>query len=182
MFGNLSQIKDVRRFVMQHKGVRRSLPLLLSSDPQSLTPALCFFVSVEQFVITLLDSKSPDVCFSACGVLINLSADPDNRAMLSAEGAVQKLVDCLRDFGPQDWHLAAVVCQTLWNCSLDGELQRAQELLEILELYTDREALQWPSEDGVRQVQEARWELLFVPVAERLRQRLRIEDTTGIIQ
>lgn len=90
VFGNLSQIKDVRRFVMQHKGVRRSLPLLLSSDPQSLTPALCFFVSVEQFVITLLDSKSPDVCFSACGVLINLSADPDNRAMLSAEGAVQK--------------------------------------------------------------------------------------------
>ncbi|XP_683582.4 armadillo repeat-containing protein 2 [Danio rerio] len=156
VFGNLSQIKDVRRFVMQHK--------------------------VEQFVITLLDSKSPDVCFSACGVLINLSADPDNRAMLSAEGAVQKLVDCLRDFGPQDWHLAAVVCQTLWNCSLDGELQHAQELLEILRLYTDREALQWPSEDGVRQVQEARWELLFLPVAERLRQRLHIENTTGIIQ
>jgi len=45
----------------------------------------------------------------------------------------------------------------------------------------DRGALQWPSDDGVRQVQEACWELLFLPVAERLRQRLHIEDTTGII-
>uniref|UniRef100_A0A8C2J5S1 Armadillo repeat containing 2 n=1 Tax=Cyprinus carpio TaxID=7962 RepID=A0A8C2J5S1_CYPCA len=153
VFGNLSQIKDVRHFIMQHKG----------------------------YVVTLLDSKTPDVCFSACGVLINLSADPDNRAMLRAEGTVQKLIDCLRDFGPQDWHLAAVVCQTLWNCSLDGELQHAEELLEILWLYTDRGALQWPSDGGVRQVQEACWELLFLPVAERLRQSFHIEDTTVII-
>ncbi|XP_067240117.1 armadillo repeat-containing protein 2 isoform X1 [Chanodichthys erythropterus] len=156
VFGNLSQIKDVRHFIMQHK--------------------------VEQFVITLLDSKNPDVCFSACGVLINLSADPDNRAILRVEETVQKLIDCLRDFGPQDWHLAAVVCQTLWNCSLDGELQHSQKLLQILWLYTDRGSLQWPSDDGVRQVQEACWELLFLPVAERLRQRLHIEGTTGIIQ
>uniref|UniRef100_A0A671NVK1 Armadillo repeat-containing protein 2-like n=1 Tax=Sinocyclocheilus anshuiensis TaxID=1608454 RepID=A0A671NVK1_9TELE len=153
VFGNLSQIKDVRHFIMQHKG----------------------------YVVTLLDSKTPDVCFSACGVLINLSADPENRAVLRATGTVQKLIDCLRDFGPQDWHLAAVVCQTLWNCSLDGELQHTRELLEILRLYTDRGALQWSSDDGVRQVQEACWELLFLPVAERLRQRFYIEDTTSII-
>ncbi|XP_043075220.1 armadillo repeat-containing protein 2 isoform X2 [Puntigrus tetrazona] len=155
VFGNLSQIKDVRHFIVQHK--------------------------VEQYVVTLLDSKTPDVCFSACGVLINLSADPDNRAMLRATGTVRKLIDCLRDFGPQDWHLAAVVCQTLWNCSLGGELQHTQEMLEILRLYVDRGALQWPSDDGVRQVQEACWELLFLPVAERLRQRFYIEDTTGMI-
>uniref|UniRef100_A0A8C1L8Q1 Armadillo repeat containing 2 n=1 Tax=Cyprinus carpio TaxID=7962 RepID=A0A8C1L8Q1_CYPCA len=148
VFGNLSQIKDVRHFIMQHKG----------------------------YVVTLLDSKTPDVCFSACGVLINLSADPENRAMLRATGTVQKLIDCLRDFGPQDWHLAAVVCQTLWNCSLDGELQHTQELLEILRFYTDRGALHWPSDEGVRQVQEACWELLFLPVAERLRRRFYIED------
>ncbi|XP_051501667.1 armadillo repeat-containing protein 2 isoform X1 [Myxocyprinus asiaticus] len=150
VFGNLSQIKDVRHFIMQHK--------------------------VHQFVVTLLDSKNPDVCFSACGVLTNLSADPENRAILRDEGTGQKLIDCLRDFGPQDWHLASVVCQTLWNCSLDGELQHSQELLEILNLFTDRGAFQWPSNDGVRQVQEACWELLFLPVAERLKQRLHCED------
>ncbi|XDV42327.1 hypothetical protein PO909_011007 [Leuciscus waleckii] len=64
VFGNLSQIRDVRHFIMQHK--------------------------VEQFVVTLLDSKTPDVCFSACGVLINLSADPDSRAALRVEGTIQK--------------------------------------------------------------------------------------------
>ncbi|KAI7799789.1 putative armadillo repeat-containing protein 2 [Triplophysa rosa] len=144
VFGNLSQIKDVRRFIVQHK--------------------------VHQFVVTLIDSKNPDVCFSACGVLINLSADSENRALLRVEGTTQKLIDCLRDFGSQDWHLAAVVCQTLWNCSLDGEMQHSEELLKILRLYTDRGLLQWPSNDGVRQVQEACWELLFLPVAERLRQ------------
>ncbi|KAK7150199.1 hypothetical protein R3I93_011455 [Phoxinus phoxinus] len=154
VFGNLSQIRAVRRFIMQHR--------------------------VEQFVVTLLDSKTPDVCFSACGVLINLSADPDHRAALRAEGTTQKLMDCLRDLGPRDWHLAAVVCQTLWNCSLDGEMQHSQKLLEILQLYTDKGALQWPSDDGVRQVQEACWELLFLPVAESLRQRLHVEDTPGI--
>ncbi|XP_056620116.1 armadillo repeat-containing protein 2 isoform X2 [Triplophysa dalaica] len=154
VFGNLSQIKDVRRFIVQHK--------------------------VHQFVVTLLDSKNPDVCFSACGVLINLSADSENTALLRVEGTTQKLIDCLRDFGSQDWHLAAVVCQTLWNCSLDGEMQHSEELLKILRLYTDRELLQWPSNDGVRQVQEACWELLFLPVAERLRQRLHVEDITGI--
>ncbi|KAA0708520.1 Armadillo repeat-containing protein 2 [Triplophysa tibetana] len=154
VFGNLSQIKDVRRFIVQHK--------------------------VHQFVVTLLDSKNPDVCFSACGVLINLSADSENRALLRVEGTTQKLIDCLRDFGSQDWHLAAVVCQTLWNCSLDGEMQHSDEILKILRLYTDRGLLQWPSNDGVRQVQKACWELLFLPVAERLRQRLHVEDITAI--
>lgn len=159
VFGNLSQIKDVRRFIMQHK--------------------------VHQFVVTLLDSKNPDVCFSACGVLINLSADSENRdqrTLLRVEGTTQKLIDCMRDFGSQDWHLAAVVCQTLWNCSLDGDVQHSEELLKILELYTDRGLLQWPSNDGVRQVQEACWELLFLPVAERLKQRLHLKDITGISQ
>uniref|UniRef100_A0A8C1T7C2 Armadillo repeat containing 2 n=1 Tax=Cyprinus carpio TaxID=7962 RepID=A0A8C1T7C2_CYPCA len=165
-------VADQRCETLHHAAQRcetLSLPLFLSRS-QEADVVLVFCVSVEQYVVTLLDSKTPDVCFSACGVLINLSADPDNRAMLRAEGTVQKLIDCLRDFGPQDWHLAAVVCQTLWNCYLDGELQHAEELLEILWLYTDRGALQWPSDDGVRQVQEACWELLFLPVAERLRQ------------
>nr|XP_055041919.1 armadillo repeat-containing protein 2 isoform X2 [Misgurnus anguillicaudatus] len=154
VFGNLSQIEDVRCFIMQHK--------------------------VHRFMVTLLDSKNPDVCFSSCGVLINLSADPENRALLRVEGTMQKLIDCLRDFGPQDWHLATVLCQTLWNCFLDGELQHTEELLEILQLYTDRGRLQWSANDGVRQVQEACWELLFLPVAERLKQRLHNEDITEV--
>ncbi|KAK1804806.1 hypothetical protein P4O66_003648 [Electrophorus voltai] len=64
VFGNLSQIKYVRHFIIKNK--------------------------VHCFVVTLLDSKNPNVCFSACGVLMNLSADPENRSILSKEGAVHK--------------------------------------------------------------------------------------------
>ncbi|TRY99194.1 hypothetical protein DNTS_001991 [Danionella cerebrum] len=149
------------------------LKLLLTTSMDAVLEA-----TLEQFVITLLDSKSPDVCFSACGVLINLSADPELRAKLKDQEIIHKLLECLRDLGHQDWHLAAVLCQTLWNCSSDGELQHSQELLEILQLYSDRGALLWPSDAGGRQVQEACWELLFLPVAERLKQHLNTQVST----
>ncbi|XP_036438207.1 armadillo repeat-containing protein 2 [Colossoma macropomum] len=147
VFGNLSQVKDVRIFIIKNK--------------------------VHQFVVTLLDSKNPDVCFSACGVLMNLSVDSENRAMLRKEGAIQKLIDCLRDFGPQDWQLAGLVCQTLWNCIEDGEEQYMQELLEILCLYSDQKCLQWPSSDDVKEYQESCWERDFLPVAQKLKKRIR---------
>ncbi|KAI4905382.1 hypothetical protein NFI96_016365 [Prochilodus magdalenae] len=151
VFGNLSQIKDVRLFIVKNK--------------------------VHQFVVTLLDSKSPDVCFSACGVLMNLSVDPENRSKLSKEGAIPKLIDCLRDFGPQDWQLAGLVCQTLWNCIEEGEKQSMQELLEILCLYSDQTCLQWPPSDDVREYQESCWELDFLPVAQKLKKRIQSHVT-----
>ncbi|KAK3522591.1 hypothetical protein QTP86_025579 [Hemibagrus guttatus] len=150
VFGNLSQIEEVQRFIIRNK--------------------------VHRFVVALLDSKNPEVCFSACGVLTNLSVDPIGRSAINQEGAVHKLMDCLRDFGPQDWFLAAQVCQTLWNCT-DGDEERqeefAQELLEILCLYSDQKALQWPSSYDIKVYQEACWELEFLPVAEMLKKRMR---------
>ncbi|XP_058248083.1 armadillo repeat-containing protein 2 isoform X2 [Hemibagrus wyckioides] len=149
VFGNLSQIEEVQRFIIRNK--------------------------VHRFVVALLDSKNPDVCFSACGVLTNLSVDPTGRSVINQEGAVHKLIDCLRDFGPQDWFLAAQVCQTLWNCTdeAEGREEFAQELLEILCLYSDQKALQWPSSDDIKAYQEACWELEFLPVAEMLKKRMR---------
>ncbi|KAF0023597.1 hypothetical protein F2P81_024227 [Scophthalmus maximus] len=64
VYGNMSKSKDVRDFIMQNK--------------------------VHQLVVTLLDSKSTEMCFSACGVLTNLALDPPNRASLSLEGAAAK--------------------------------------------------------------------------------------------
>lgn len=86
-------VADQRRETLHHAAQRFetfSLLVCLSQIPQRLTLYSYFYVSVEQFVVTLLDSKTPDVCFSACGVLINLSADPDNRAALRVEGTIQK--------------------------------------------------------------------------------------------
>ena len=55
---------------------------------------------------------------------------------------ITRLVDVLRDFARQDWQLASMVCQTLWNYS--GKItsanacfggQEAAELGEVLVEY-----------------------------------------------
>ncbi|XP_071776244.2 armadillo repeat-containing protein 2 [Centroberyx gerrardi] len=153
VYGNMSQSKDVRDFLMQNK--------------------------VYPFVVTLLDSKSSEVCFSACGVLTNLALDPPSRVTLSLEGAAAKLADCLRDFGPGDWQLAGQVCQSLWNLTEPGgserllDTQEREALLEILTMYLDEEeALQWTASDDMRDFHRACWELEFLPVAQKLKNRL----------
>ncbi|XP_028253643.1 armadillo repeat-containing protein 2 [Parambassis ranga] len=149
VYGNLSsKSKDVRDFIMQNK--------------------------VHQFLVTLLDSKSTEMCFSACGVLTNLAVDPPNRVCLSLEGAPAKLVDCLRDLGPGDWQLAGQVCQAMWNLVGDDsekllDTQEREALLEILTTYLDQEeALKWIENEDLKDFHKACWELEFLPVAHKL--------------
>ncbi|CAN9507836.1 unnamed protein product [Ophioblennius macclurei] len=158
VYGNLSQSRSVRAFMMQNK--------------------------VHRFVVTLLDSKSADVCFSACGVLINLAVDPPNRVCISQEGAAAKLVDCLRDLGPGDWQLAGRVCQALWNligCG-SGDLLDPHErdsLLEVLVTYLDEEeAVKWIEDEDARDHHRACWETQFLPVAQKLLEFLQTPDST----
>ncbi|XP_035756207.1 armadillo repeat-containing protein 2 isoform X3 [Egretta garzetta] len=91
VFGNLSQYHEICDFIIQKK--------------------------IYKFMIALLDAKNQEVCFSACGVLLNLTVDKNKRALLMEGGGIGKLVDCLRDFGPADWQLACLICKTLWNYS-----------------------------------------------------------------
>ncbi|XP_038582123.1 armadillo repeat-containing protein 2 isoform X1 [Micropterus salmoides] len=159
VYGNLSQSKDVRDFIMQNK--------------------------VHQFLVTLLDSQSTEMCFSACGVLTNLALDPPNRVSLSLEGAAAKLVDCLKDFGPGDWQLAGQVCQALWNMIGGGsekllDTQEGESLLEILTTYLDKEeALKWIEDEDMRDFHRACWELEFLPVAQKLMKTLQPPDRTA---
>nr|XP_020443900.1 armadillo repeat-containing protein 2 [Monopterus albus] len=158
VYGNLSQSKDVRDFIMQNK--------------------------VHRFVVALLDSKSPEMCFSACGVLTNLALDPPNRVSLSLEGASAKLVDCLRDLGPGDWQLAGQACQALWNMIGGGseqllDPQERESLLEILSAYLEEEeALKWIEDEDLRDFHRAYWELEFLPVAQKLKKTLQAPDLT----
>ncbi|XP_054618736.1 armadillo repeat-containing protein 2 isoform X3 [Dunckerocampus dactyliophorus] len=153
VYGNLSQSKDVRDFIMQNE--------------------------VHRFVVTLLDSKNPDVCFSACGVLTNLALDPPYRGSLSLEGASAKLTDCLRDFGAGDWQLAGQVCQALWNMTSGGsekllDTQEGRSLLEILTSYLahcpsdEDKVLKWAGNKDVSGYHRESWELDFRPVAQKL--------------
>ncbi|XP_018528163.1 armadillo repeat-containing protein 2 [Lates calcarifer] len=156
VYGNLSQSKDVRDFIIQNK--------------------------VHQFVVTLLDSKSTEMCFSACGVLTNLALDPPNRVSLSLEAAAAKLVDCLRDLGPGDWQLAGQVCQALWNLIGGGsekllDTQETESLLEVLITYSDEEeALKWIENADMRAYHKECWELEFLPVAQKLMKTLQPPD------
>ncbi|XP_041814054.1 armadillo repeat-containing protein 2 isoform X2 [Chelmon rostratus] len=157
-YGNLSQSKDVRDFIIRNK--------------------------VHQFIVTLIDSKSTEMCFSACGVLTNLALDPPNRVSLSLEGASSKLVYCLKDLGPGDWQLAGQVCQALWNMIGGGaekllDTQERESLLESLITYLDKEeALKWIENEDMRDFHMACWELEFLPVAQKLMKTLQPQPET----
>ncbi|NXF82743.1 ARMC2 protein, partial [Sclerurus mexicanus] len=153
VFGNLSQYHEICDFIMQKK--------------------------IYKVLIALLDSKNQDVCFSACGVLLNLTVDKNKRAFLMEEGGIGKLVDCLQDFGPSDWQLACLICKTLWNYSenitsaascFGGD---ADTLLVLLpSLLDEKVALDCSLAGDVRDCHRLHWEREFKPVAEKLLDRI----------
>ncbi|EDL99716.1 similar to armadillo repeat containing 2 (predicted) [Rattus norvegicus] len=159
VFGNLSQDHDVCNFLMQK--------------------------NVHKFLITLLEAKHQDICFSACGVLLNLTVDKDKRAVLKEGGGIKKLVDCLRDFGPGDWQLACLVCKTLWNFS--ENITNASEcfgddvtntLLILLSTFLDEElALDSSFDQDLKSYHRLHWETEFKPVAQELLKRIQSHHT-----
>ncbi|XP_009583082.1 PREDICTED: armadillo repeat-containing protein 2, partial [Fulmarus glacialis] len=153
VFGNLSQYHEICDFIIQKK--------------------------IYKFMIALLDAKNQDVCFSACGVLLNLTVDKNKRALLMEEGGIGKLVDCLQDFGPADWQLACLICKTLWNYSENitsaascfGE--DTDTLLVLLTSLLDEElALDYSLDRDLRDYHKLYWEREFKPVAEKLLDRI----------
>ncbi|XP_009948209.1 PREDICTED: armadillo repeat-containing protein 2, partial [Leptosomus discolor] len=153
VFGNLSQYHEICDFIMQKK--------------------------IYRFMIALLDAKNQDVCFSACGVLLNLTVDKDKRVFLMEEGGIGKLVDCLQDFGPADWQLACLICKTLWNYS-DNITSAASSfgeytdtLLVLLTSLLDEELVSDYSLDrDLRDYHKLYRETEFKPVAEKLLDRI----------
>ncbi|XP_074779423.1 armadillo repeat-containing protein 2 isoform X3 [Athene noctua] len=153
VFGNLSRYHEICDFIIQKK--------------------------IHKFMIALLDAKNQDVCFSACGVLLNLTVDKNKRAFLMEEGGIGKLVDCLQDFGPADWQLACLICKTLWNYSEDitsaascfGE--DTDTLLVLLTSLLDEElVLDYSLDRDSRDYHKLYWEREFKPVAEKLLDRI----------
>ncbi|NWI89186.1 ARMC2 protein, partial [Pitta sordida] len=153
VFGNLSQDHEICGFIMQKK--------------------------IYRFMIALLDSKNQDVCYSACGVLLNLTVDKNQQAFLMEEGIIGKLVDCLQDFGPADWQLACLICKTLWNCSetitsvaspSGGDTDTL--LVLLTSLLDEKLVLDCSLDRDVRDCLKLHWEREFKPVAEKLLDRI----------
>ncbi|XP_037376083.1 armadillo repeat-containing protein 2 isoform X1 [Talpa occidentalis] len=159
VFGNLSQDHDICDFIVQK--------------------------NVHKFMIALLDAKHQDVCFSACGVLLNLTVDKERRVILKEGGGIKKLVDCLRDFGPTDWQLACLVCKTLWNFSENitnasscfGD-EDTDMLLILLSSFLDEElALDGGFDQDLKNYHKLHWETEFKPVAQQLLNRIQSHHT-----
>ncbi|NXG14713.1 ARMC2 protein, partial [Grallaria varia] len=153
VFGNLSQYHEVCDFIMQKK--------------------------IYKVMIALLDSKNQDVCFSACGVLLNLTVHKNKRAFLMEEGGIGKLVDCLQDFGPADWQLACLICKTLWNYSenitsaascFGGDTDMLLVLLPSL--LDEKLVLDCSLAGDTGDCHKLHWEREFKPVAEKLLDRI----------
>ncbi|NWV03769.1 ARMC2 protein, partial [Ptilonorhynchus violaceus] len=153
VFGNLSQYHETRDFIMQKK--------------------------IYKFMLALLDSKNRDFCFSACGVLLNLTVDKNKRAFLLEEGGIGKLIDCLQDFGPADWQLSCLICKTLWNYSenitsvascFGGDTNTL--LVLLTSLLDENVLLDCSLDSGIKDCQKLYWEREFKPVAEKLLDRI----------
>ncbi|NXE51095.1 ARMC2 protein, partial [Casuarius casuarius] len=153
VFGNLSQYHEICDFIIKKK--------------------------IYKFMIALLDAKNQDVCFSACGVLLNLTVDKNKRVLLKEGGGIGKLVDCLQDFGPADWQLACLICKTLWNYSENitsavscfGE--DTDTLLVLLTSLLDAElSLDYSLDRDIGDYHKIYWETEFKPVAEKLLDRI----------
>ncbi|XP_032194767.1 armadillo repeat-containing protein 2 isoform X2 [Mustela erminea] len=159
VFGNLSQDHDICDFIVQK--------------------------NVHKFMIALLDAKHQDICFSACGVLLNLTVDKEKRVILKEGGGIKKLVNCLRHFGPTDWQLACLVCKTLWNFSENitsasscfGD-EDTNTLLVLLPSFLDEElALDGSFDQDLKNYHKLQWETEFKPVAQQLLNRIQSHHT-----
>ncbi|KAK6168886.1 hypothetical protein SNE40_020049 [Patella caerulea] len=163
VFGNLTRHREVRDFLSINK--------------------------VDAMMMTLLDSGSLEVVYIACGVLMNFMTDEDKRFLLKKEGAISKLIEVLRDFGREDWHLSSIVCKVLCNYSTKitsssdcfGE-RESQELVYILVEYLDKEsalntALNDTVEEEVREYIYETWQLDFKPVAAQLLKRIEMHQS-----
>ncbi|XP_004753520.1 armadillo repeat-containing protein 2 [Mustela putorius furo] len=159
VFGNLSQDHDICDFIVQK--------------------------NVHKFMIALLDAKHQDICFSACGVLLNLTVDKEKRVILKEGGGIKKLVNCLRHFGPTDWQLACLVCKTLWNFSENitsasscfGD-ENTNTLLVLLPSFLDEElALDGSFDQDLKNYHKLQWETEFKPVAQQLLNRIQSHHT-----
>ncbi|XP_007939012.1 armadillo repeat-containing protein 2 [Orycteropus afer afer] len=159
VFGNLSQYRDICDFIVRK--------------------------NIHKFMIALLDAKHQDICFSACGVLLNLTVHKDKRVILKDGGGIKKLVDCLKDFGPTDWQLACLICKTLWNFSENitnasscfGD-EYTNTLLVLLSSFLDEElALDGSFDQDLRNYHRLHWETEFKPVAQQLLNRIQSHHT-----
>ena len=136
-------------------------------------------------IVKLLASDQRDLVYTNVGVIVNMMSDTDKRTSLKTMGGVTSLINVLKDCGgsPEsgcDWLLASLVCQAIWNYSIDTnnlfdcmDKEEISELEAVLVEFLDEETIfgsqEELAEDQVPSYQE--WEE-FAKVGVNLLERL----------
>lgn len=82
--------------------------------------ALCSSGGLK-ILVKNLESENNELIATSCGVLVNLLSDWDRRAPFRELKGPQLLRDVLqRSAVEEDWILAGIVCQALWNYLIDS--------------------------------------------------------------
>lgn len=94
---------------------------------------------VFKILINVLSKVDLTLLKTTIGVFVNLMADNKSRNLFKNSGGIGKLITILNSFAQNDWILAMLVCQVIWNYCIDTidlyELipdSEIQQLLEVL--------------------------------------------------
>ena len=106
-----------------------------------------------QKLVDLLGSEHLDLVYTSVGVIVNMMSDFDKRQSLKELGGVNKLIRVLQSCGAntiddQNWSLASLTCQAVWNYSIDSvnlfdcmDKEEISELEAILVEYLDEDTI-----------------------------------------
>lgn len=86
-------------------------------------------------------SADPTLLKTTVGVFVNLMSDNRTRSLFKNNKGVSKLLKILSDYCENDWLLGNLVCQVLWNYSIDTidlhELFSEDEIQQLLVILAD---------------------------------------------
>ncbi|KAG8307964.1 Armadillo repeat-containing protein 2 [Homalodisca vitripennis] len=129
VFGNLTRSKETRDYILETGGISH--------------------------LVRCLSHENRELLCTVTGVLVNLMADWDKRLAFKEDNGINRLLEVLERQGEQDWQLASLVCQALWNFCIDSThlyaalgIQPTNHLLAVLIDLLDEERLFGVAEDG----------------------------------
>lgn len=142
ILGNLSRSKITRDYVADSDSFNSLIEILsggLHDCPIS-----------QQIMIHnhLFSTEEINLIKTTVGVFVNLMSDTKNRKLFQEQNGVEKLIGVLNQYGQYDWTLSMLVCQVIWNYSIDSvnlydafSDNEVQQMIAILVDFLDEEKI-----------------------------------------
>ncbi|XP_065163837.1 armadillo repeat-containing protein 2 isoform X2 [Atheta coriaria] len=99
-------------------------------------------------LIEILSGEEINLIKTTVGVFVNLMSDTKNRKLFQEQNGVEKLIGVLNQYGQYDWTLSMLVCQVIWNYSIDSvnlydafSDNEVQQMIAILVDFLDEEKI-----------------------------------------